>query len=183
MAVRDDRMYNSHCRAHFKVPTELLKSAPQGSSTLVRFPSELLVNLFTHVANPIDELCLALTCKRFLQVSTFWELKIPSVAKHRYLPPPFCPYILSMMRRLAPLDSHGRLKRTTALCCDCLRYRPLRKSYWKEDGKRYSLEVPPEDADEPWDDRVSIWKSKTSFQCPTCWLKEKMELLRKAATT
>ncbi|KAH7157831.1 hypothetical protein B0J13DRAFT_650521 [Dactylonectria estremocensis] len=178
-----ERVAISHCRGNFKVPTELLNAVSQGSSTLVRFPSELLVNIFTHLANPVDELCLALSCKRLLQVSTFWTLKIPSVEKHRFLRPPFCLSMLSMMRRLAPVDSKGRLKQTTGLCCDCLRYRPLKKTFWKEDGKRYKLEVPPEHADEHWDDRVSIWKSKFSFQCPECWLKEKIEGLKEPATT
>jgi hypothetical protein len=30
-----------------------------------------------------------------------------------------------------PLDARGRPKRTWAVCGDCLRYRPTRKSYWK----------------------------------------------------
>ncbi|KAH8661757.1 hypothetical protein BGZ61DRAFT_147698 [Ilyonectria robusta] len=105
---------------------------------------------------------------------------IPSVAKHKYLPPPLRHRMLSLLRRLAPLNARGRPKRTSALCCDCLWYRPTKKSYWKKDGERYTLVKPGIGAWEIWDNRVSTWTSRFSFQCPACWLKERMAILERA---
>lgn len=147
---------------------------PTVSSRLVRLPSELLLILFSHIDDPIEQLCLALTCRRLLQISSFRVVKIPSISKHRYLPPPFCYRMFSLLRRLAPLDARGRPKRTLALCCDCLWYRPTRKSYWKKDGERYTTAKPGIGAWEIWDSRVSAWTSSYSFQCPACWLRERM---------
>ncbi|RKK27305.1 hypothetical protein BFJ66_g16720 [Fusarium oxysporum f. sp. cepae] len=131
----------SHDVVPFIIPQELLNAVPRIFSPLVRLPSELLLNLFSHVTDPIDQLCLALTCRRLLQISSSLAVKIPSVSKHKYLPPPLCHGMLSLLRRLAPLDARGRPKRTSALCCDCLRYLPTKKSYWKKEGERYSREL------------------------------------------
>ncbi|SCN82888.1 unnamed protein product [Fusarium fujikuroi] len=128
-----------HDPVPFIIPQELLSAVPTISSRLVRLPTELLLILFSHVTDPIDQLCLALTCRRLLQISSFLVVKIPSVSKHRYLPPPFCDRMFMLMRRLAPSGALGRRqKRTLALCCDCLRYQPTKKSYWKKDEKRYT---------------------------------------------
>lgn len=148
---------------------------PTVSSRLIRLPTELLLLLFSHIDDPIEQLCLALTCKRLLQVSSFVVVKIPSVSKHRYLPPPFCDRMLMLMRRLAPSGARGlRQKRTLALCCDCLRYQSTKKSYWKKDGKRYTTAKPGVGAWKIWDSTVWSWTSWYSFQCPACWLRERI---------
>lgn len=159
---------------------QLLNAVPELPPPLVRLPSELLLHLFSHITDPIDQLCLALACRRLLQVSSFLRVKIPSVAKHRYLPPPLCHRVLSLLRRLAPLDVRGRPKRSSALCCDCLRYRPKKKSHWKNDGERYAIMEPGIDVWEIWDNRVSSWTSSYSFQCPACLLKERLDVLERA---
>lgn len=170
----------SHWTAAFVIPPDLLAAVPSVSSPLVRLPSELLLHLFSHTIDPLDQLCLALTCRRLLQVSSCLSMKIPSVAKHRYLSWRSCGRILPLLRRLAPVDTRGRPSRTLALCCDCLWYRPTRKSYWIKDGNRYVLMEPGRFAQEFWDDKVSIWTSRFSFQCPACWLKERMVILEQA---
>lgn len=150
------------------------------SSPLIHLPPEVLLHLFSQAVNPVDQLCLALTCRRLLQVSSLLVIRIPSVAKHRYLNPPSGCELFPMLRRLAPLGPNGRPNRTVALCCDCLWYRPTRKSYWKKDGDKYALVEPHEHAREGWDGRVSSWKSRYSFQCPACWLRERTEILERA---
>lgn len=159
---------------------QLLAAVPRVSSPLARLPSELLLHLFSHTIDPLDQLCLALTCRRLLQVSSFLIVKIPSVAKHRHLNSRSCCGMLPLLRRLAPVDARGRPMRTLALCCDCLWYRPTRKSYWTKDGKQYVLMEPGRCAQEVWDDRVSAWTSRFSFQCPACWLRERIVVLERA---
>ncbi|RSL66066.1 hypothetical protein CEP54_003868 [Fusarium duplospermum] len=58
----------SRCTIAFVVPQELLAAVPSDSSLLVRLPSELLLYLFSHTTDPLDRLCLALTCRRLLQI-------------------------------------------------------------------------------------------------------------------
>lgn len=159
---------------------QLLAAVPSVSSPLVRLPSELLLQIFSHTTDPLDQLCLALTCRRLLQVSSFLIVKIPSVSKHRYLNSQSGCGMLPLLRRLVPVDARGRPRRTLALCCDCLWYRPTRKSYWTNDGNQYVLMEPGRHAQEVWDGWVSIWTSKFSFQCPACWLKERRAILEQA---
>ncbi|KAI8711236.1 hypothetical protein NCS52_01499500 [Fusarium sp. LHS14.1] len=61
----------TRCTAAFVIPTELLAAVPSVSSPLVRLPSELLLCLFSHTVDPLDRVCLALACRRLLQVSSF----------------------------------------------------------------------------------------------------------------
>ncbi|RSL72407.1 hypothetical protein BHE90_013307 [Fusarium euwallaceae] len=58
----------SRCTIAFVIPQELLAAVPSDSSRLVRLPSELLLYLFSHTTDPVDQLCLALTCRRLLQI-------------------------------------------------------------------------------------------------------------------
>ena len=143
------------------------------SSPLVRLPAELLLQIFSF-GKSIDQLCLALTCRRLLQISSIRPIKIPSVAIHRNLPPPQRSRVdLTLLRRLVPLDAQGQRKRTLALCCDCLKYRSTDDSYWEKDGERYVFQKPWEGSWKSWDNIVARWTRGTSFQCPACWLEEK----------
>jgi hypothetical protein len=140
-----------------------MKTPPSRPGPLLQLPVELLLEIFSH-AGPEDQLCLALSCRWLLHISTARPLLISSAAGHRSLP--FCPRGQSLLRRIKPLDARGRQKRTLALCCDCLRYRPRRLSYWK--GTTMADESGP-----CWSWVLQSWKSTYSAQCPECWSYER----------
>ncbi|KAI1398885.1 hypothetical protein F4819DRAFT_467001 [Hypoxylon fuscum] len=163
----------------FIIPQQLLNVPCSLSARITELPTELLVGIFKHLKAE-DRLCLALSCKRILQSSSMVSIRIPLVAKHRLHPSPICPAMLSLLRRLAPQDalSHSR-KKKLSLCCDCLRYRPKRKSYWKKEGKRYPTENPHAGV---WEDIVMSWNSEYSFQCPSCCCDGRIAQLSRART-
>jgi hypothetical protein len=114
-----NKMYSVLKSLSFEVT---LLSIPVGYRGIVfSRPTELLIH-----ADSLDPLCLALSCKRLLQISASVSVKIPSLT----ISLSSCPKT-KLLRRLMPLDARGRPKRSWAVCGDCLRYRPTRKSYWK----------------------------------------------------
>ncbi|KAH7120199.1 hypothetical protein B0J13DRAFT_568643 [Dactylonectria estremocensis] len=60
---------------------------------------------------------------------------IPCASKHR-ASRLNCSAMLALLHVVRPLDAHGRIKKSWALCCVCYRYRPKRKNYWKGAKKR-----------------------------------------------
>ncbi|KAH9903864.1 hypothetical protein F4778DRAFT_102490 [Xylariomycetidae sp. FL2044] len=158
----------------FIVPPMLLESSPTPQQSGIQsLPTELLLQIFSY-AGLAGRFSLALTCKRLLQVSSMTTLAIPSAAKHRaaYHSAP-CTGMLDMMRLCAPLDARGHRKKTLALCCDCFRYRPKRKSYWKRARKHYPT---PSDSSylQFYMNFVQSWSSGSAYQCPTCWCEERI---------
>lgn len=142
-------------------------------SSLFRLPPEILVNIL-ECSPYLERLCLALTCKHMLQVSSLVKIRVPSVAHHRHLPPSTCYYIFDLFRRLAPRDKkHVRLPdRSIGLCCDCLRFRTRRKGFWTPRGKRYVKKLGVMTADD-WRHTVKAWTSAYIFQCPECYCDER----------
>lgn len=148
---------------------QLLKAGPQITGNLLCLPTEILVQIFRSI-DSLDRLCLALTCRHLLQVSSLVKTRVPSVHKHRFLPPSTCDEIFHLFRRLAPRDNRGRLDRKIGLCCDCLRYRTRRRGFWRTHRKKYlKMGVTPE----IWKSVVKSWYVAFIFQCPECWCKER----------
>jgi hypothetical protein len=137
-------------------------------SSPLLLPTEILIQIFYH-ADPLDQLSLALTSKNLLQISPYVSLKTLSPTGHRALCS--CRKMEELLRRVKPLDARGRPKRTWAVCCDCLRYRPTRKSYWK--GKRKDW-----GSTDIWEYKVESWNRRSSLQCPECWCEEWRAALR-----
>lgn len=128
--------------------------------------------------DPADQLCMALACKRFAQVSSLKPIKIISSVKFRYIPAgPPCHEVFMMLRRIAPMDENGRQKAMWSLCTECLRYQPTKKSCWGKDGLEYAKLEPAKDAWKTWLNAVRDWTDKFAFQCPVCWLRAKRELM------
>ncbi|KAL9103211.1 MAG: hypothetical protein Q9163_001738 [Psora crenata] len=130
----------------FIVPQNLLRSDVKWSSPLLSLPTEILIEVFSH-ARMLDQLALALACKRLLQVSSCIRLKISSltgqpVSRHSGT-------MEKLLRFVRPVDARGRPKRGWSVCVDCLQYRPMRKSYWKK--KRPSKWSP-----EAWDNIIVL---------------------------
>ncbi len=69
---------------------------------------------------------------------------------------------MKLLRRLMPLNARGRPSRAWAVCVDCLRYRPTKKSYWRA---KQSVRVKTK----TWGGVVKSWNMKYSLQCPECW--------------
>lgn len=160
--VIPDEVSNSAHTGRKKLMSQILSKPPVLSAPLLLFPAELLLMVFDHAA-PEDQLCLALTCRHLIQFSRALSLRIPSTTKHRSLP--FCPRLDKLLRRLKPLNERGLPKRTLALCCSCLRYRPTRRSYWKA---KQIVDASPK----VWESVLRGWNSKYSAQCPECWCEE-----------
>ncbi|OCK78444.1 hypothetical protein K432DRAFT_301951 [Lepidopterella palustris CBS 459.81] len=152
-------MPKNHLWKAFIIPQNLLNSPTILSSPFLVIPTELLIQIFRH-ADPLDQLCLALSCKVLLQTSALVSLKTLSLAGHRGLCS--CRKIEEFLKRVEPLDAHGKPKRSWGYCVDCIRYRPTRKSYWK--GKHTGwLRT------KHWEMAVTCWNVGYSLQCPECW--------------
>ncbi|KAM5373289.1 hypothetical protein ACJZ2D_007118 [Fusarium nematophilum] len=164
-------------RTRFVVPQELFgpptkssrrpRSRPNSSAPLVRLPNEIVLEIFSLVEHE-DQLWLALTCKRLLQVSACVSIEIPSAVKHQFRP--YCSNMHNFLKRVAPQDARGRPKKTVALCHDCLRYRPTRKTYWR--GKKHEKCEESEQGLPGWERAVEHWRDRFSTQCPQCWCDE-----------
>ncbi|OBT88617.1 hypothetical protein VE02_03991 [Pseudogymnoascus sp. 03VT05] len=98
----------------FIIPSEVLATLPNActGAPLLQLPTEILIIIFDK-ANLIDQLCLALACKRLLQVSTMVSMDASE------------PDAISMQAL------HDRLGPTTKdwrVCFGCTQYRPKRES-------------------------------------------------------
>ena len=138
------------------------------SSTLLTMPNEVLVQIFTQ-ANAVDQLFLALTCRRLAAVSSMIVITIPSAPKHR-ADSLDCRAMLSILGVMRPLDANRRPQKSWAPCCDCYRYRPRRKNYWKGVWKYYQREWSGKLL-AGYDLAINSWSRKQSsaYQCPECW--------------
>ena len=154
--------WNCH-RRPFVIPEKVSRThhTPKPLSSQISAPHHANLTLPSYHVDSLDQICLALTCKRLLQISASVSVKTPSPT--RSLSP--CPK-MKLLRRLMPLDARGRPKRTWAVCGDCLRYRPTRKSYWKA---KQSVRVKTK----AWEGVVKSWNVKYSLQCPECWFDER----------
>lgn len=149
----------------FSIPQPLLNAIPINSSPLTRLPSEILVEIFNHVGL-IDQLVLAFTCKHLLQVSTLVSLKMSNFVGARLAEGSKQSSIMeNLLKRVKPLTAAGRPKKGWQICVDCLRYRPVRMSYWKK--KRRTGPI-------TWDGWVVHWNDGYSLQCPECKYLEAM---------
>lgn len=132
--------------------------------------------MFSQVTDPIDQVCLALTCRHLLQTSSSLVVKIPSVVKLRDLPMLLCHRMDTLLRRLAPLDVLGQPRFMSVPCQKCLQSRPARSSHWKEDGERFTIMEPRTDAWEIWNLIVLAWAIRYSPLCPECVLEVRREI-------
>ncbi|KAK8048257.1 hypothetical protein PG994_009987 [Apiospora phragmitis] len=159
----------------FKIPQALLGSSQRAQSgVLLELPNELLLQIFAH-AHPVCQLFLSLTCKRLLVVSSMKTIVIPSAASHCSVPILNCSAMLSLLHVLRPVDSRRRPTRSWAPCCDCYRYRPKKKTYWRRVEKRCRTE-PFSRILEGYSSVVKSWthKQSSSYQCPECWCRERI---------
>ncbi|KAH7309016.1 hypothetical protein B0I35DRAFT_90516 [Stachybotrys elegans] len=150
-------------------------SAYTQSSALLALPNELVLHIFAYV-DTVDQLFLALSCKQLLHISSMKDLSIPCAPKHR-AHSTSCFAMLAILRVLPPLNARGRADRTWAPCCDCHRYRPRRKSYWKIVGRRYHVNLHLScKILSGYGGMVDSWSRKASFsyQCPECWCRERI---------
>ncbi|KND86304.1 hypothetical protein TOPH_09060 [Tolypocladium ophioglossoides CBS 100239] len=149
----------------FLINERLLDASNNISSRLLVLPTELLIRIYQH-AGRLDSLCLAMTSKRLIQVAALVSLKRPCRMAHpaeavesrsrHYVK------IEGLLKRMQPLNKQGLPTRSYALCCDCLRHRPTRRSFWraKRQAKmRASV----------WDGAVTCWNRRYHLQCPECW--------------
>lgn len=162
--------------------SQLFRSACNQSSSLLRLPAELLIEIFEHVGL-LDQIALAIACKRLLQVSTLVPLKISSMAGQ------YCDSgtMEKLLKIVQPLNEAGRAKMTWIVCLDCFQWRPRKKSYWTKRLQRLPLReiwnevevIRTRTMEERWYNRVQHWNCKSSLQCPECWYHEEMREMSK----
>ncbi|QQK46449.1 F-box domain containing protein [Penicillium digitatum] len=153
----------------FKIPQTLLETPlVTQSSGLVALPNELLLQIIAN-AHSVDQLSLALTCKRMLALSAMATITIPSAPMHRAYSLN-CSAMLALLRALQPRGARGHPKKSWAPCCVCYRYRPKRRGYWTLVEKLYEEDLfcgilaGYEYVVDSWSDKRS-----SSYQCPECW--------------
>ncbi|KND87657.1 hypothetical protein TOPH_07698, partial [Tolypocladium ophioglossoides CBS 100239] len=153
-------------------PTVLGTSQVAQSSALLVLPNELLLQIFAHAAC-LDQLFLALTCKRMLAVCCMTTIMIPSAPRHR-ADRLNCSAMLALLGIMQPRGARGHPKKSWAPCCVCYRYRPKRKSYWKVE-KRYQEGLYCGIL-AGYDSVVDSWSHKwsSSYECPECWCEERI---------
>lgn len=144
---------------------------PKTDAPLLRLPAEVLVIVLAEISSE-DKTCLAITCKRLLQMSTILPFSIPSVKVHRFYEP--CNRMQRLMCRMRPRDDEGQEKKTIAICNDCLRYRPKRGSYW-EDMPRDGV------SETDWKRQLALWSTLSMGECPQCWYKRTIEDIHQLA--
>ena len=146
----------------------MFDSAGTQSCPFFSLPVEILLEIFDH-ADALDQIMLALSCKTLLRVSTRVRMKILLHAEHAIS----CQSSMleQLLRRIRPLSKLGRPKRSWAVCLDCFRYRPIRKSYWKKKEQFFAVEKLF------WENKVNGWSMDISLQCPECAAQERSETL------
>jgi len=122
-----------------------------------------------HHGDEVDQLCLALACKKLLQTSTVISLKTLRPIEHKAACP--CRSMERLLTRIKPLNGRGCEKKSWAVCYDCMRYRPTMKSYWK--GKRGDWV-----SKESWEDFVKSWEKRSLVQCPQCWSEKRRVVMK-----
>ncbi|PNY28306.1 Uncharacterized protein TCAP_01766 [Tolypocladium capitatum] len=160
----------------FKIPGTLqLLATPQVAQTsaLLALPNELLLQITKH-AGSVDQLFLALACKKMLAISAMTAITIPSARRHR-ADRVDCSAMLAILGVVQPRGPRGHPRKSWAPCCVCYRYRPKRKSYWALVRRRYK----GEDSCgffSGYDWTVHSWsrKDSSSYQCPECWCRERI---------
>ncbi|KAK3322912.1 hypothetical protein B0H66DRAFT_217006 [Apodospora peruviana] len=165
-------------RCKFVIPQRLLTAPVKLSSPIVTLPTELLLEIFAH-ADPVTTVCLALTCKRLLQVSSLTSIKIPSISHHRhrsraaeatvtqirYMPlMNCCAEMVSLLKPLERLHARERKIMRTALCHDCVRYVSTRPDSW-----HYPMEMlGPSGRQKEFHRVITTWSAGVTVQCPKC---------------
>ncbi|VUC27477.1 unnamed protein product [Clonostachys rosea] len=100
----------------FVVPESIqFKDWADHSSKLLLFPVEILLEVFPHL-DRTDAVCLALSCRRLLQVSSLAHLKVPSASHHRANKIPGCGETMKFLNRVEAPGVKWRL------CMDCLHW-------------------------------------------------------------
>lgn len=122
----------------------------------------------------LDQVFLALTCKRMLAISSLITIKIPSAAKHR-LYGQNCSAMLAILQLLKPRGPRGRPLRSVALCCVCYRFMPKRKNYWDRLKEKHKGEYSG-GVFRGYDHMVDKWchKWSSSYECPGCWCEDQI---------
>ncbi|EGU83461.1 hypothetical protein FOPG_11843 [Fusarium oxysporum f. sp. conglutinans race 2 54008] len=154
--------------APFVVPQQLSQVKRDQSALFKTLPNEILLEITSYIEVE-DRLCLGLTCKSlFYRLCQSTDFHIISASGHAYSDIPYCSHIKDLLKRMRPLTPKGQPKRTMALCCDCLRYRPKRVTYWKEMISKKNLRSLDLCAA---NDAAESWCTGESIQCPGCWFK------------
>lgn len=123
-------------------------------SPIYELPRELLYMIFHHL-DPIDGLCLALSCKLFLNLSATLQapIQFPSLKAHQHRSHAMCRNVHMYLQRMMP---------HRAICSRCLRVLPLEPRWWDIHGPATFPEL-------EWQSTVQEeWSQQKSTICPEC---------------
>ncbi|KAK8139410.1 hypothetical protein PG984_002790 [Apiospora sp. TS-2023a] len=145
-------------------------------SPLAKLPNELWLAVFQSLRRqPVDQVSLALTCKRLLSVSRLLlkPVMLPSSFEHSHPRIFICDALRQLLGRVRPLTRDGRPDGYFELCKGCYKYRPMSREYWtRVVGKRYADRLATRFYDGYWknvDQAIVRWRDRPSVTwCPEC---------------
>ncbi|KAK8081323.1 hypothetical protein PG996_000104 [Apiospora saccharicola] len=168
----------------FKVPSSFAASSAAAAqrpskdppSPLAKLPNELWLSIFQNLRRqPVDQVSLALTCRRLLSVSQLLltPVMLPSSFEHSHPRVFICDALRQLLDRVRPLTRDGRPDHCFALCKGCYKYRPMSREYWtRVVGKRYADRLATRFYDGYWknvDQAIARWQYRPSVAwCPEC---------------
>lgn len=139
-------------------------------------------------AELMDGVCLALSCKRMLDISQLCAVKTPRPVSHRapwsadpswlYVdldslePECRCGQMEVFLRRIVPRNPRGRVDRTMQLCVDCMKYLPRRRTYWEARARVLRNSDWDREVEEDWALASKYFGAAIKMQCPQCRLQE-----------
>ncbi|KAK8041735.1 hypothetical protein PG993_006258 [Apiospora rasikravindrae] len=153
-------------------------------ASLSRAPNEPWLIIQGHL-DPIDQVALALTCKRLLSASAISTIMLPSSPAHKGpgTDRGECKNLPLLLARVRPLTPSGLLSPDLALCRNCQLYRPTWERYWVAVGETYARRLRRCYYREAAvyavyvKGLIGMWKNRLSTEvaCPGCQLEARWE--------
>ncbi|KAL1958528.1 hypothetical protein VTO42DRAFT_4392 [Malbranchea cinnamomea] len=154
----------------FHIP-ESLHSTPMdaqsGSHLLRLLPADIITLIFDE-SDPSDQLALALSCKRLLNIATLIHLKYNAATAVLASPDEREKRAETIARCLFRIGGElGHPLQAWRLCAQCLRYRPTAEKYWdaKMDDKKGPRRRYRKECSEQ---AIVEWNRGEEWECPTC---------------
>ncbi|KAK7908798.1 hypothetical protein PG985_016101 [Apiospora marii] len=128
----------------FQVPSLDSAALPKDLPPLLsKLPNELWLCILRSL-HPVDQVCLALTCKRLLSVSQMITIMLPFGPGHPRSGSLFpCDALVRLLHRVQPPGPSGVPDGKLFLCWHCFRIRPMQKSYWIGVRKKHAPRLAP----------------------------------------
>lgn len=162
------------------------------SSSLLRLPPEILLQILRNCDINNDAVAVAVSCKSWLQLAALSRLRVPSrqahcapwiqnqrkeskksiISKGNNSPSCSCRRLEDVLRRFQPRDNTLRHPRSWNLCVDCACFRPVKKVYWSRKLAQMDTAGWSKHEYHIWQGSVTWFVAGIKVQCPTCRMSE-----------